>query len=97
MSTPFKMRGFSGFGNSPMREEETSAHAKSLQGHMNKHKRLSGGVVSYEDAWKSMHSDKRAKFNDNFDTFVKEAESFKESNPDYKHGTKKYKNYQGKY
>jgi hypothetical protein len=99
---PFKMTGHTlpGPNQSPMKQDEKddqmnmSGQARSLYGAVNKLERLSGKKITYKDAWKSMSESER-KNHGSFENFSTKAAKFTKENPDYKHGTDKYREYQG--
>ena len=81
MSTPFKMKGFSGFGNSPLKQKvrkDTIQHATKV---MNVFKRKIGKKVSYSDAWTGMTPEEQGKYTDEA-AFTEAAKEWNIQNPD---------------
>ena len=72
-----------------------SAQARNTQALINKKSRLEGEVITDRQIWAAMQDSDRKKYGGSYDTYVKEAEKFRKENPDYKHGSGKYKQYQG--
>jgi len=74
---PFKMKGFGGFGNSPVKEKTQSDYAtREMQRQYNIYDRQRGKKVTYENAWKGMGAVERKKHNNDYDTFVKAAKKY---------------------
>jgi hypothetical protein len=83
MAGPFKMKGYSPFH-------------QNIQKDINKYNRLSGGQVTFEEAWDAMTRYERAQHGDDITRFITEAKKFTEQNPDYAHGTEKYRKWDDK-
>jgi hypothetical protein len=88
MAGPFKMKGFSGFGNSPVKHIKTQGHKHNEDGTISWVLWKAGHKKKYKEAWDAKDQENKDKYG-SFENFVKAAEKWKKEQKSKKEGMTK--------